>query len=93
MRDMNTPRDGSDSGPYRASIDDPDHLVASVVRAVAATLGKSPFELEPIAHDVDPVPLERLVQDESLSGYLHFETNGVEVGVTDDGYVLVDPDC
>jgi hypothetical protein len=62
----------------------------AVVEAVASKEGVEPIEIGPLAYDIDPDALNRLVQSMD-EGSITFGFEGYQVRVDSDGGVVVEP--
>jgi len=85
-----------DSGPGTVTYErDTDELPSrSVVRAVAATIGRDPANMDPLCDAVNPDALNGLVEPpsrEQTNTRVTFRFNGCTVAVYGDGRTVVSP--
>jgi len=85
-----------DSGPGTVTYerDTGERPARSVVRAVAATIGRDPAKMDPLCDAVDPDALNGLVEPasgERANACVTFRFNGCAVAVHGDGRTLVSP--
>lgn len=79
------------SDRHRFVVDD-DDAILRIIEEMAAVLDRRAVDLEPLARDVDPSLVERLLDSGgATSGRVTFDTNGLAVTVHDDGEVVFEP--
>lgn len=66
-----------------------DSASEAVVVAVAEVRGVDHLELSPFGEQVDPIALDRLLEDESFAGNVTIQYEGYEIVVTSDGDITI----